>query len=71
MFQGLAFQNVSETFAGKVVQNAVAGMVQRREQQSPALRRKAVSAWNCKGYKKKIARNFIGKSLEIIKFWWK
>ena len=63
-------QRVSETFAVKVVPNAIAGMVQRREQQSPALRRKAVSAWNCKGYKKKIARNFTVKSLAINKFWW-
>jgi hypothetical protein len=33
-----------------------------------ALRRKAVSACNCKGYKKKIARDFICKSLAINKF---
>ena len=50
-------QSVSETFAEKVVQNAVAGMVQRREQQSLALRRKAVSACNCKHYKKKNVRS--------------
>ena len=63
-------RSVSETFAEKVVQNAVAGMVQRWEQQSLALRRKAVSACNCKHYKKKIARDFIVKSLAIRKFWW-
>ena len=64
-------QRVSETFAEKVVQNAIAGMVQRCRLQSLALRWKAVSACNCKGYKKKIARDFVYKSLAINKFWWR
>ena len=61
-------QRASETFAVKVVQNAVTGMVQCCRQQSLALYRKAVSACNCKGYKKKIARYFTVKSLAINKF---
>ena len=45
-------QRVSETFAEKVVKNTIAGMVQRCWLQSLALRRKAVSACNCRRYKK-------------------
>ena len=64
-------QRVSETFAVKVVQNAIAGMVQRCWLQSLALRWKAVSACNCKHCKKKIARGFVCKFLAINKFWWR
>ena len=45
---------VSETFAEKVVQNAVAGMVQRREQQSLALRRKPQVPATVRSIKRKL-----------------
>ena len=49
-------QRISENFAVKVMQNAIAGMVQHWEYQSLAYPAKAASTCNCKGYKKKIAR---------------